>query len=314
MEDYYLDSELKYSVIVPTFNSDEVLIELYHRIINVFDEIKAKCEIIFVDDGSTKKETWEILSKIKELDPNRVVSIRLAKNYGQHNATICGFSNASGSYFITIDDDLEFRPEDILQLIAEQKKRDYDVVYGLGNEKKVSFNLRGIMTVIFRKLQRIHSNEYIRGSSFRLLKRHIGKDIVSNAREFSFIDEFITWYTSYIGIASVQHDAPKLKSRYKNSGLLNLSKNLIYISTDLPLRILTVFGFFMMFSNFIIGGILIYRRLVLTIDVKGYTSIVIAILFSSGAIILCLGVIAEYIGKILRMHYNKPTYKIAQIL
>lgn len=163
-------------------------------------------------------------------------------------------------------------------------------------------------------MQLLNDKNIVRGSSFRLIKKSIADQLQQHSSEFSFVDEFILWYTNNIASIDVSNGITTSKTRYKVSGLMNMSKNLVVLSSSLPLKVVTTFGFLMMIFNFLLGLILIYRRVVLTIDVKGYTSIVVTLLFTSGAIILCIGVVAEYIGKILKMSYGKPAYFESEIV
>lgn len=301
-----------YSAIIPVLNSSENLMLLFQKLKDVFTQLTDSFEFIFIDDGSSD-DSWSQLKSIKEQLPEKVKIIRLSRNYGQHNATLCGIKYAQGDFVITIDDDLEFDPEDILLLINAQKEQDADVVYGINKNKKTNL-LRRIMTSVFRKIQWIATHEYQQGSSFRLLKNKVAKAIVKNSREFSFIDEFIGWYTNKIVTIPVVCNQPMVKSRYQNSGLANMTKNLIVISSTIPLKIVTFIGLIMMIFNFLLGIFIIIRKLLFAIDVKGFTTIVVAILFSSGVIIFSIGIVAEYIGNILKINYDKPAYFEEEVL
>lgn len=312
MEDYYLDIKKDYAVIVPVHNSAEILEELFQRIFNTLSGFSQNWNVIFVDDYS-KDSSWQVIKILKEKYPQQVRGIRLAKNYGQHNATLCGLKHTKAEVVITIDDDLEFFPEDIAHLIKCYNSEQSDVIYGVDDQKKTNL-WRNFLTSVFRKFQFIVDKENVRGSSFRLMKGTVAEAITKNAREFSFVDEFIQWHTSNISVIKIKTGESRVKSRYKIAGLMGMTKNLIFLSSTVPLKLVTSFGFLMMIVNFLIGIILIFRRIVMIIDVKGFTSIVVAVLFSSGAIIFCIGIVAEYIGKILKMSYNKPAYFESEVL
>ena len=101
-----------YSVVVPVFNSCESLEELFLRIGQTMEKIEKSFEVVFVDDGS-QDASWERLETLQKANPANIIAIRLARNFGQHNATICGIAQASGNFIITIDDDLQNPPEEI---------------------------------------------------------------------------------------------------------------------------------------------------------------------------------------------------------
>lgn len=294
------------------YNSEKTLAELFERTASVFGNLALNFEIIFVDDGSSDN-SWSVIQQLKKENPDNIKGVRFARNYGQHNATLCGMKHATGDFILTMDDDLEFLPEDIPLLIENQKQTNSDVVYGVNRTKKIGF-WRKMMTAFFRKLQLLNDKNTVRGSSFRLIKKSIANQLQQHLREFSFVDEFILWYTNNITSIDVSSGITTSKTRYKVGGLMNMSKNLVLLSSSLPLKFVTTFGFLMMLFNFLLGLIIIYRRIILAIDVKGYTSILVTLLFTSGAIIFCIGIVAEYIGKILKMSYGKPAYFESEIV
>lgn len=107
-------NKIDYSVVVPVFNSEESIEELFTRIDAVFSECRSY-EIVFVEDGGTDR-SWDILRQLKKKHPDRIKAIQLDRNYGQHNATLCGLHHAEGRLIITIDDDLQTPPEEIKKL------------------------------------------------------------------------------------------------------------------------------------------------------------------------------------------------------
>lgn len=299
----------KLSVVIPVYNSSSVLEELAVRLMNTLSKMNCQFEIIFVEDGS-HDGSWEKIKQIKERYPSFIKGILLSKNYGQHNATLCGFAHATVSendIIVTIDDDLEFQPEDIPLLIQKMEETNCDLVYGVPIDKKEKW-LKKRLTFVFRKIQQMTEKEMVRGSSFRVIRCKIAKQTLKNQRYFSFIDEFLRWYTRKIQVVLVHTQPSKQPSRYALNGLIKITRSLVYLSSSLPLKLVTWFGFAMMIINFLIGMVIIYNRLVLTIDVKGYTSIIVTLLFSFGLLIFVMGIIAEYIGQILKMNYNKPSY------
>jgi len=107
---------MDFSVVVPVFNSQDSLEELFNQIKVVFEQLQKSFEVIFVDDGSTDN-SWTVLQKVKENNVEQVKAIKLNRNFGQHNATVCGFSFAKGKSIITLDDDLQNPPAEIPKLI-----------------------------------------------------------------------------------------------------------------------------------------------------------------------------------------------------
>ena len=306
MEDSYSATDIEFSVVVPVYNSSMILEELAERLIATISQLSPNFELIFVDDASVDN-SWQAIHDLRKEHGNCIRGVRLSRNYGQHNATLCGLKHTEGKFVITIDDDLEFSPEDILKLVEKQRQTNKRVVYGIDPKKKMGW-MRRLMTSVFRKLEKTFNENYHRGSSFRLMEGDLARKITQHVREFSFVDEYLAWYTNSFDFVLIKTEKSSLTSRYRTHRLIDLTKDLIYLSSAVPLTIATYSGFTIMVINFLFGIRVIYKRLFLKIDVKGYTSLIVAILFSTGAIIFCLGIIAEYLGKMLKMNYGKPPY------
>lgn len=308
MEEFYLDINCNISVVVPVFNAEKSIEELFDRLKTTLQGLEKSFEVIFVDDFS-KDKSWVLIEKLKKENNDLIKGIKLSKNYGQHNATLCGIKHALGEFIITIDDDLEFLPEDIPLLINEQEKTKVDLVYGVGPSKKSSL-IRKLSRFLYTKIAKINHDDFRpNGSSFRLIKKALAKKILVHQRNFSFVDEFLLWYTS--DILSVRIECKKSvnkKSRYTGWGLFILIRDLALLSSIAPLRLLSFIGSLMISVNFIYGSFLIYKKVIMSISVEGYTSLIVTILFSTGIIMFSIGVVAEYLSKLIKVSYNQPAF------
>ena len=135
--------ELKYSIIVPVYRSEETLGKLYERLLDVFEKLDGDFEIILVEDAGGDG-SWSVMQGLRAQD-KRVRIVRLARNFGQHNALLCGFSYVRGRYVFTIDDDLQNPPEQLVKLLNMMEQTGSDVVYGIYEQKK-----HPVTTVFFR--------------------------------------------------------------------------------------------------------------------------------------------------------------------
>src|SRR6516225_3496074 len=117
------------SVVIPVYRSAPMLEELTGRLVQVLDATGLSYEIVFVDDGSPDG-SWQVLQAVRERHPDRIVAVQLMRNYGQHNALMCGFRHTRGEYVVTMDDDLQNPPEEIPKLIEAITANDLDLVYG----------------------------------------------------------------------------------------------------------------------------------------------------------------------------------------
>jgi glycosyltransferase involved in cell wall biosynthesis len=305
---------IKISIVVPVYNGSGSLKELTERCILVVNShFNNESEIILVDDYS-KDNSWQTVLEIKSNYPEIIKAIRLTRNFGQHNATLCGFHHSKNQYIITIDDDLEFKPEDIVLLVEEMMKSNSDMVYGVDNLKKYNIVTKSFVSLYKKVAGLVHGKNYVPGSSFRLLKRELALDVLTNASHFSFIDEFVSWHTTRISSVSINCEISKRgKSRYSFLSLIKIFLGLIFISSTIPLKVVKFIGVTLASINFIIGIWIIIKKMFMNITVSGYASIIVSVLFSSGIIILILAIIAEYISNLLSIAYKQPAFKESEI-
>jgi polyisoprenyl-phosphate glycosyltransferase len=301
----------EYSIVVPVFNSEASLRELVERLKAVIGQTGKSFEMIFVDDGSND-QSWEVMKMIKAENPERFTAIRLAKNFGQHSATFCGFTFAKGNYIITLDDDLQCPPEEIPKLIKTMEESDAELVYGIYKDKKHSL-ARNIGSKTFKNLSGIvyGSKE---GSSFRLISSNIIQKILVHHQNFVFIDEILRWYTDFITFTVVEHHKRKYKSSgYSNRKIWGMFANIIYYYTTAPLKLMVYGGMVSSIVFFFFSLYFIYRKIVHNVPL-GYTSTIVAILFSTSLILLSLGVIGEYLSRIYMVQNKKPLYSVKKVL
>jgi len=299
------------SIVVPVYNSEALLPEVVRRSSAVARELVGeKFELVFVNDGSVDG-SWATLEELAVQDPH-VVAIDLSRNYGQHNALMCGFSKARGEFLATIDDDLQTPPEEIPKLYQAMVD-DVDVVYGVYAKKQHD---------IFRNVgswlvQKVYGQVFgLRGqlSSFRLLRRRIAHAILAYNLSFTFIDGLLAWYTTRIVHVEVAHHERKTgRSGYSLRGLVLLAFNMLTNFSTVPLHLATAMGLLFSLMGFGAGAFFLIKKLVWSIPVEGYTSMIVAIAIFAGVQLLTLGILGEYIG---RMHINvnrRPQFDVRRV-
>lgn len=303
---------MDFSVIIPVYNSEQTLQELFLGIKNTFEKLGKSYEVITVEDGSSDN-SWKVLESIKKEYPSLITIIRLAKNYGQHNATLCGFDHASGKLLITIDDDLQINPSEIEKLCAKYDESEADLIYGFYKRKHHS-PFRNLGSKFLKKSSKQLFKAPGEGSSFRLIKIELAKKILNHLQNFVFVDELLLWYTDNIDFVEVKHE----KRRFKRSGysyikLFKIFTNIIIYYTAVPLKLMTYGGFILSVISFLLGIRFIIRKLLHNVEL-GYTSLIVTILFSTSLILLCLGIIGEYLRRIYTVQNKKPPYSIKKIV
>ncbi len=298
-----------YSVVVPVYNSEKTLGELYERVNKVFVGLNASFEIIFVEDCG-RDNSWAVIESLQKLHPTVVKGIKLSKNFGQHNALICGFNQVSGDYIITIDDDLQTPPEEIPKLIEKQKTENVEMVYAIYENKK-HHQVRNIGSYLIKRVFKIVFNAKPDASSFRLISRNLTNKVIQHNQNFVFIDGLLHWHTNNIAYQVTEHhDRKHGESNYNLFKLIQLSSNLFFNFTVIPLRIITTVGILVSIVSFLLGVYFLINKFYFDIPVEGYTSLVTIILFSTSMIMISLGVTGEYISRIYMLQNNKPQYSI----
>ena len=302
----------KYSIVVPVYNSEQSLEELFLGIKTVFEEMKLTFHVIFVEDHGADG-SWEMLKKLKSENEELITAIRLSKNFGQHNATLCGFGFAKGDFVITIDDDLQTPPSEIRKLIQAEEAEETDVVYGYFAKKSHS-RARNIGSASLKKSSKVIHNAPGEGSSFRLIRKELVEKILDHRQHFIYLDEILHWYTDDIVFVEVIHLPRKYKqSGYSTRKLFHLFGNILMYYTMVPLKLLVYGGFLISLITFVYGVFHIIKKWLYDVPL-GYTSLIVAILFSTSIILFSLGVIGEYLSRIYQIQNRKPPYSIKKIL
>jgi glycosyltransferase involved in cell wall biosynthesis len=303
----------KISFLIPVYRSQESLEELYTRILSAFNNQHIEREIIFVEDCGGDG-SWDVIKKIASSDVS-VKGIQMSRNYGQHNALLCGIREASGEIIVTLDDDLQHPPEVIPELL-EKLDQGYDVVYGPPIDEKHGF-LRNLASQVTKfALQSSMGAANARNVSALRAFRSSLRDGFSNYRSPTVnIDVLLTWSTNRFSSVNVRHEARRHgESGYTVRKLLIHAFNMITGFSTLPLQIASCVGFaFSLFGLFILVYLL-FRWMLIGSVVPGFIFIASMIAVFSGAQLLAMGIMGEYIA---RMHFrsmDRPSYVVKRRL
>jgi undecaprenyl-phosphate 4-deoxy-4-formamido-L-arabinose transferase len=301
------------SVVVPVYGSQATLRPLVESLCAVLDKTGREYELIFVNDDSPD-HAWQELESLHAQHGDRLTAIQLTRNFGQHNAIMCGFHQARGRYVVTMDDDLQHPPEAIPKLLAEIERTGLDVVYGRYDKKKHRAwrNLGSRMiNLAYHKVFGI-AGEF---TAFRIIRREIVEAALGYELNFTFIDGLLAWNTRRIGGLVVEHvERQHGRSGYTLRKLLSLSFNLLTNFSLFPLQLSTLLGLFSALVGFGVGAYYLSFAIWHGIAVPGYASTITAVLFLGGVQLFAIGIIGEYVG---RLHLNvnrKPQFRIRQQL
>ena len=299
------------SIIIPVFNSENTIEILVNNIVQTLGE-NYKFEIILINDSS-KDNTEEKCKKLVEKYMS-IVLYSLAKNFGEHNAVMAGLNKCSGDYAIIMDDDLQHSADSLLELIkfGMKEKNNFDVVYTYYDKMKYNF---------FRNLGRKFNNfianllldkpKFLYLSSFKLINRFLITEIVKYQSPFAYIDGIILGITSRIGRIKVEHSQRAYgKSGYTLKKLLQVWSSMFTGFSVVPLRLSLILGSMLSILGFIFALLTFIERIIDNTVPSGYATIIIAVTIFAGAILIALGLLGEYVGRIFISLNKKPQFTI----
>lgn len=281
-------------IIIPVYNASETIKKLIHRLNEWAASGAPTFRVIFVDDSSTDSTKNLLIAEPKSFEYKL---IQLATNYGQHTATAIGIGMSSAPLIATIDDDLQHDPFEINQLIETLHSENADFVYGQYVQKRHSI-VRNLGSLLLKKILFLFDIDFNSTTSFRLMKSRLAKQFKESNSSVVFIDAYFKKYASKMTTCQVNHFDPcGGNSRYTLWKLLKFSLKIIFYHSSIPLKFITRFGLFMALLFLVSGCYFIYKKMFYNVPL-GYTSLIVAIFFSTGMIMLSLGIIGEYIRKI----------------
>lgn len=299
------------SVVVPVYNGTQALPELQRRLAQTMRALGRTHELILVDDRG-RADAWPMIQALAKEHPE-VSGIRLSRNFGQHAATVCGISKARGDWVVTMDDDLEHPPEALPAMLAAASE-DFPVVYGVFEQRTHSPFRNATSELMRRLLKRAFPELNEHYSSFRVLHRPLAKRLDTFDRHRPYIDGYLSWMTSSVATVPVKHETRRYgESAYTLSRLFAHALNNFVTFSHLPLRIASYAGALLAAGSFVFLIYLVYGKLTGAIPYPGYTSLMSVVLFACGVQLLILGVIGEYIGRLMSAAYRRPVYLIEEI-
>ena len=268
-------------------------------------------EIVLVNDSSPDN-VWQVIKKLAAAD-NKIKGICLAKNFGQHSALMAGYGQATGDYIISLDDDGQTPASESFKLV-DKLEEGYDVVYGY-YEHSAQHLFRRFGTWVNKKMAEaiIGQPKTLRTTSFFIMRKFIVDEIVRYPNPFAYISGLVFRATKNLGNVEVQHRR-RLEGRsgYTLAGLIGLWINGFTAFSVKPLRAATFIGVICALVGFLAGLYVVYQKFLNPEIPVGYTSMLATLLFVGGMIMLLLGLIGEYVGRIYISINQSPQYVVRE--
>ncbi len=300
------------SVVIPIFNEADNVALLHQRVSQTLAGMGRSYEVWYVDDGS-RDTSLDLLRAIAREDPH-VGVIELTRNFGQHAAVLAGFAAAQADIVITLDGDLQNPPEEIPRLVAKIEE-GYEVVGGWREERQDPFHRRAASALINRLTSLsvgVKMKDY--GCMLRAYRRSIVQQIIDCDERSSFIPALANSLAKQTAEIEVEHsDRWSGRSKYNLLKLLRLSFDLITGFSLLPIQLMSLAGIFVALAGMGFGAFLLVRRLFVGPEVEGVFTLFAILFVFIGILILAVGMVGEYVGRIYLEVRRRPTYRIRAI-
>ena len=305
---------MTYSVIVPAYNEQEVISEAYNRITAVMRSMGEPYEIIFVDDGS-RDRTAPIIAELVITDPN-IRLISFTRNFGHMSAITAGMEYAKGSAVILIDADLQDPPE-VLPHMAALWKEGYDVVYGKRIDREGEGFIKEFTAKCFYRFinKMVPIDLPLDTGDFRLMDRKVCDAVNNLSEKHRYIRGLISW----VGFSQISYEYVRVKrfagaTKYPLKKMLSFSMDAITAFSYKPLKLATSMGFIISLCSFLYMVYILWQRLFTDTTIVGWASTMGLILFTQGIVLMILGLMGEYIGRIFEELKNRPIYIVKEVL
>lgn len=303
----------KISLLIPAYNEEDVLRQLYERLNKLAGELAAyEFEFLFVNDGS-RDQTLEMIKSYAKKD-SRIAYVNLSRNFGKEIAMIAGLDHVRGDATVIIDADLQDPPELVPKMITYWEE-GYDDIYARRRSRAGESWFKKITSEMYYKLLQKSTTIPIQQDTgdFRLLSRRC----VEALRQFREAQRNAKGMFSWIGYKKkeILYDRdPRAagETKWNYIKLINLAVDGITSFTIAPLRVASVLGMLVSFATFIYILYLVIRTLFFGTDVAGYPSMMAVILFLGGVQLLSLGIIGEYVGRIFNETKERPLYLVEE--
>jgi glycosyltransferase involved in cell wall biosynthesis len=302
--------DIDISVVIPIYNEEKIIPELYKRLIETILKISKNYELIFVNDGSTDASLMELIH-LSKID-SKVCFINFSRNFGHQVSVSAGLDYCQGKSVVIIDGDLQDPPETILDLYNKYKE-GYEVVYAKRMKRKGETIFKKVTAKLFyRILNRITTIDIpLDTGDFRLIDRKVVEYLKMMPERNKFIRGQIAW----LGFkqSSVLYDRDSRmsgKTGYSISKMFRFALDGITGFSDIPLTVVSRLGFIISFISFIIILYAIYSHYVLHLTITGWTSLIISSMFIGGIQLFSIGIIGEYISRINKNTLDRPLYII----
>ena len=299
---------------IPVYNSAATIGDLVSQLIEIIGQ-QEELQIVLANDGSPDN-CDELCRGLAIANPEIITYLKLAKNFGEHNAVMAGLNHARGDYTIIMDDDFQNPPAEVIRLVKFARDGNYDIVYSKFPKKhhhiirNLGSNLQNMMaSILLKKPQSLYL------SSFKCLSRFVVGQIIDYKGPHPYIDGLALRSSNNIGVLEVEHKPRKTgESNYTISKLIRVWLNTFINFSILPLRIASILGLCFSMLGLVLGIVVVIEKLTDPLLPIGWPSTMVAIMIFSGVQLLILGILGEYVGHLMLLSNRNPQFVIKDII
>ncbi len=310
---------MKLSLIIPCYNEQDNIFPFFEETAKAFKELPKtinSLEMIFVNDGS-QDLTSQRLKELYSSYPSVVSVVEFSRNFGKEAAMLAGLRHAQGDFVTIIDADLQQRPEIVVNMVKHLlENEDCDMVAAYQDKRNEGKFISFMKKCFYKCINITSETEFFQGASdFRTFRKRVAEAILSLPEYYRFSKGIFSWigFNTYY-MPYTAEDRLSGESKWSFFKFFKYAIDGIIAFTTLPLKIATVSGFAIFVASILYMAFVILKRLILGVDVPGYATIVVLILFLGGLQLLLLGVVGEYIARTYIQGKNRPVYIEKEVL
>ena len=300
------------SVVIPIYNEEQIIDELYQRLAKSVSEVTSSFELIFVNDGSSDNSLLELIRLSEQ--HKQVYYINFSRNFGHQIAVTAGLDACRGEAVVIIDGDLQ-DPSGLIPKIYKKHKEGFEVVYAKRNKRQgETFFKKTTAKLFYRLLKRMTSTEIpVDTGDFRLIDQKVVRYLRKMPEQNKFLRGQIAWLGFKQTHVLYDRDSRKAgETGYTFSKMFQFAMDGITGFSDKPLAFVSRIGFFISFISFLIILYAVYAHFVMDETITGWTSLIVSIMFIGGIQLISVGVIGEYISRINKNVRDRPLYIVAE--
>lgn len=302
------------SLAIPVHNEEAVVPELLRRVRAVLDHLPGQLHTaVFVDDGSADR-TLEYLERAAQED-SRVFVVALSRNFGHQAALTAALDHVDGDVVVVMDGDLQDPPEAVPRFV-EKYLEGYDVVYAQRQNRKESLPLRACYFIFYRLLASLSDIRLpLDAGDFGLMSRRVVEHLRKMPEHHRYLRGLRSWVGfRQIGMPVERSERHAGKSKYSGLRLLKLASDGIFAFSIVPIRAAALFGAVTIFASLLFVVYSIYAKIVLHHSPQGFTALIVVVSFLSGVLLLFLGIIGEYVGRVYEEVKARPLYVVGRLI